>query len=232
MFSQYRTKLIHLIGFLALATCLITTSKTIAAPSSRGCAGQYADLAVFEKIYQELDSAKPLKIATIGAKVLWGKAVAVPPSMIKKPKIQELIKGMIRVMEKKGIALGLAAPQVHVPLRIVVVERWVMINPVFEAVSGSIKKINFEGCASIPILTLPRMRYTKIKVNFLDESGQKQSIIFNDYRAFVAQHEIDHLDGILITDPVFRPLKFRRAKEKAGQHEMTEGSWHSNSRQF
>ena len=100
----------------------------------------------------------------------------------------------------KGI--GLAAPQVGVLSRVIVCsydkKKLVLINPII--LSGEGKVIMEEGCLSLPDILVNVERYEKITVNAKDINGNELSFTENGMMAIVIQHELDHLDGILITD--------------------------------
>ena len=100
----------------------------------------------------------------------------------------------------KGI--GLAAPQVGVLSRVIVCsydkKELVLINPII--LSGEGKVIMEEGCLSLPDILVNVERYEEITVNAKDINGNELSFTENGMMAIVIQHELDHLDGILITD--------------------------------
>ena len=105
--------------------------------------------------------------------------------------------------ENDGV--GLAAPQVGLDCRLILCKEspeaekiHVMINPVIKEKEGL--EIDAEGCLSIPDLAVDVPRQTKIKVTYSDEEMNKKNIVAEGYFARVLQHEIDHLDGILIID--------------------------------
>lgn len=117
------------------------------------------------------------------------------------PAERMLIQGMIAAMqEQKGV--GLAAPQVGINQRIFVADigngPTAFINPKISKSSG--KEPLEEGCLSIPGVTVTVERATKIVVQYLDASNEKQEEVFEDLMARVVQHEFDHLDGKLILD--------------------------------
>jgi len=120
------------------------------------------------------------------------------------PFIQGLILNMQETLKKfKGI--GLAAPQVGVNKRVIVVKLWrsdyVLINPRLNHQSRE-KEIGEEGCLSLPGLFLNIERSKKVRVKALDAKGKKVKIKAKGLLARVLQHEIDHLDGVLIKDKV------------------------------
>ena len=153
-----------------------------------------------------------LKIARMGHPVLFRRAepVADPTD----PAVQRLIADMLETVEDAQGA-GLAAPQVHVPLRIFVfrvpseragpddagnAERPLeaLLNPVVEPVDDEVAEA-WEGCLSIPGLQARVARPARIRYTGLDAAGQPVSREANGFHARVVQHETDHLDGILYT---------------------------------
>ncbi len=98
--------------------------------------------------------------------------------------------------------VGLAAPQIGVSKRIVVVdtgeEYYELINP--EIIFREGEQTGSEGCLSVPGIAGIVKRAKKVIVKALDRNGQEINITANDLLARAFQHEIDHLDGILFTD--------------------------------
>uniref|UniRef100_A0A7C4AKF3 Peptide deformylase n=1 Tax=Thermodesulfovibrio aggregans TaxID=86166 RepID=A0A7C4AKF3_9BACT len=132
--------------------------------------------------------------------------------------LRKLIDDMIETMyNARGI--GLAAPQVGVLKRIIVLDTnltenqrspVVLINP--EIVSSEGEIVSEEGCLSIPGFITKVKRKEKVFVKALDRNGKQIEIEGTGLLARALQHEIDHLDGILIID-IISPLKrelFRR----------------------
>ncbi len=119
------------------------------------------------------------------------------------PKITELIEDMLDTMyEANGV--GLAAPQVGMLKRIVVIDIGegpvILINP--EIVETRGEQTGNEGCLSVPgkmgVVTRPNYA----KVNAVDITGQNITVEGEELMARALCHEIDHLDGILYTDKV------------------------------
>ncbi len=147
-----------------------------------------------------------LKIARMGHPLLMGTAQPVPDAT--DPRIHGLIADMVETMaDAPGI--GLAAPQVHVPLRIVVfrvpgercedkkdVPLTALINPVIEPLSDEIEE-GWEGCLSLPGMTGRVPRHTHIRYRAQGLDGKPLEREAKGYHARVVQHECDHLDGIL-----------------------------------
>ena len=149
-----------------------------------------------------------LKVARMGHPVLRERARALDKSELRHPLLQKLIDDMIDTMhEYHGV--GLAAPQVHEGVRIFVglldedpgskSEASILINP--EIVPhGEAREDGWEGCLSIPDIRGMVPRYTDITVAALDRHGKKVEMRLKNFAARVAQHETDHLDGVLFFD--------------------------------
>jgi peptide deformylase len=116
-----------------------------------------------------------------------------------------LIKDMFEIMEEEG-GIGLAAPQVGISKRIIVLslkeknfEKMALINPV---IVSSSKETAFmeEGCLSIPGINADVQRSTKLIARGLTRSGKMVEITASNLLTRVLLHEIDHLDGVLFID--------------------------------
>ncbi|TSC73108.1 MAG: formylmethionine deformylase [Parcubacteria group bacterium Gr01-1014_38] len=119
------------------------------------------------------------------------------------PEIQELITDLKEsCLAAEGI--GLAAPQLGVAKRVIVINHpqgkpYALVNPeIFWASSGT--SALEEGCLSIPGIIVRVTRPKKVKIHALDERGEWREIAASDLLAKILQHEIDHLNGVLITD--------------------------------
>jgi peptide deformylase len=150
-----------------------------------------------------------LKIARMGHPVLRGRSVVVPHPTA--PDIRRLASDMLETMEDANGA-GLAAPQVHVPLRLVIFHvpshrtspdegtppqgMTVLINPVIEALTDE-KELGWEGCLSLPGMIGAVPRFKRIRYRGVGSDGQIIDREANGFHARVVQHECDHLDGIL-----------------------------------
>lgn len=127
----------------------------------------------------------------------------------------DLIEAMKnKLNELSGV--GLAAPQVNYPKQILAIyipedaallrenvnpyPMHVMINPSYEAISGTSIKYDFEACYSVPHKAGKVPRFEEIKLSYFDESGRHHQRVEQGFYARVIQHEIDHLNGILIVD--------------------------------
>ena len=144
----------------------------------------------------------------MGHPVLRERARPLDKSDIRNAALQKLIDDMIDTMhEYHGV--GLAAPQVHEGLRMFVAmldedpgaqsEAAVIINPEIIA-DGSGMEEGWEGCLSIPEIRGMVPRHTDIRLKALDRTGRSIELPLKDFQARVAQHETDHLDGVLFFD--------------------------------
>ncbi|HEX9117271.1 MAG TPA: peptide deformylase [Anaerolineae bacterium] len=144
------------------------------------------------------------------------------------PELKQFIDDMVETM-REAPGVGLAAPQVNVPERIIVVELpadeeeglpaelYTFVNPEIIKASREIEE-GQEGCLSIPGYLGDVDRHTTVIVRGLDAFGKPQKVRARDYLARIFQHEIDHLDGILFIDRVTDPSKIRKiAHEEADQ---------------
>lgn len=138
------------------------------------------------------------KILEIGAEVLREKAKAVKEV---NPSIIKLLDNMIDTMHDAD-GVGLAAPQIGVPKRVVVVKVGEvlveLINPVISEKEG--EQTDEEGCLSIPNVTGDVIRALKIRVQGLNRQGELLDFRADRLLARALQHEVDHLEGILFVD--------------------------------
>ena len=127
--------------------------------------------------------------------------------------IVSVIQDLVDTMVDSGHSVGVAAPQIGVLRRVLVVDvsksklgkdnnhgLLEMINPEIIEKSGS--KIMREGCMSVPDYTGNVTRAEHIVVEFTDRRGQLRVIEANGFEAVAIQHELDHLDGLLFLDRV------------------------------
>jgi peptide deformylase len=116
--------------------------------------------------------------------------------------IQKLAKEMIEIMNANQ-GVGLAATQIGESKRIIVVDPGdgprIFFNPRIFKKSWK-KEIIEEGCLSLPGYSLRILRPKEIEIDFLDEKGERIKMKANGLLARIIQHEIDHLDGILLLD--------------------------------
>ena len=157
-------------------------------------------------VTKEAVKSPPLKIYMLGQETL-----RTPANRIVKvdDSIRSLAKDMLITMySAKGI--GLAAPQVGVQKRLLVIDLNfedpdtppnVFINP--EIISSSANLDTYEeGCLSIPGVYLNVLRPSSIKLSYRDEMGRPKKMNADGLMARCIQHEIDHLNGVLFVDKV------------------------------
>ncbi len=151
-----------------------------------------------------------LKIARMGHPVLRRRAEEIAdPSALE---IKALLSHMIETMDDAD-GMGLAAPQIHVPARLVVMrtpgdddaedaaeDEWsgltILANPVIEPLGDDMEE-GWEGCLSVPGLRGLVPRYLRIRYSGADPRGGVIERTVEGPHARVVQHELDHLDGIL-----------------------------------
>lgn len=146
----------------------------------------------------------------------------------KKEEILKLVSDMKETL-KQADGCGLAAPQVGVGLRILIVDgtdltdtypylkdfRRTMINP--RVLEESKEKCSYsEGCLSVPGIYAEVLRPSVIKVEYYDENLQKQVEVFDKFGCRMVQHEMAHLDGRLFVDEVSPIRKKMIAKKLQG----------------
>ena len=134
--------------------------------------------------------------------VLREKCVAVPSVT---DGIKRLIADMYETMYAAD-GVGLAAPQVGIAKRIVVIDdrdghKFALINPVITETSG--EQISEEGCLSLPGYAGRVKRPLNVTVEALDENGDTVTLSASGFLAVIICHETDHLDGILYKDKSF-----------------------------
>lgn len=118
------------------------------------------------------------------------------------PEIQALLPEMIKTMHEEN-GVGLAATQIGLSLRLAVAEVdgevFYLINP--EITSYSQEKIIFEeGCLSLPGEFYPILRSEEVTVRYQNEKGLPKKLRATGLLAIVMQHEVDHLEGVLIVN--------------------------------
>ena len=151
------------------------------------------------------------KVSQMGHPVLRQRAAEIPLAQMQSSPMQRLIDDMIETMiDYEGI--GLAAPQVFEPLRLIVlgdpaadpqdeaaIPLTVLFNPQFTTLSPE-RLDAWEGCLSIPQLRGVVPRSAAVEVRGYDREGQAVKLEAEGLFARVLQHEIDHLDGVLFLD--------------------------------
>lgn len=139
--------------------------------------------------------------------------------------VRRLADDMLETMYKAP-GVGLAAPQVGISRRLIVLDvsetddektPFVMINPMIVKRSDK-PNVHEEGCLSIPDVRVEIERPAEVTVEFLDREGKRQELAASDLLATCIQHEIDHLDGRLLIDYMSRlkrDMVIRRFKKLA-----------------
>ena len=149
-----------------------------------------------------------LKVARMGHPVLRQRGRPLDKGDLRNPRVQTLIDDMIDTMREYS-GVGLAAPQVHEGLRLFVAlfdedpdDRTgasVLVNPEIAPGSG-VREDGWEGCLSIPDIRGLVPRFADITLRALDRDGRPLELRLKGFAARIAQHETDHLDGVLFFD--------------------------------
>jgi peptide deformylase len=165
----------------------------------------------------------PLPIVQCGDPVLRARSTPVEPAELGGELLLQLVEHL-RVTMDAAPGVGLAAPQVGVPIQLAVLcdgpDRWarltveerderertelpftVLVNPVVEPIETTTAAF-FEGCLSVPGLTGVVERHRSVRVRALDEYGRPVDRVFTGWPARIVQHEVDHLNGTLYLDRV------------------------------
>ncbi|MGW3129117.1 peptide deformylase [Streptomyces sp. NPDC001123] len=169
-----------------------------------------------ERIEELLAPGGPLPIVAAGDPVL--RRGTEPYDGQLAPALLARLVEALRVTMHAAPGVGLAAPQVGVPLRIAVVEDpapvpeevalargrvpqpfRVLVNPVYEPV-GTTRAAFFEGCLSVPGWQAVVARPASVRLTGADEHGHPLDEVFTGWPARIVQHETDHLDGTLYLD--------------------------------
>lgn len=193
---------------------LIATLIVLGITSAHGAITNMSDM-------KKLDSLH-LKIRQVGDPVLRRVADPLTKEEIGDPKIQNLIHLMKNTM-RHAPGVGLAAPQIGIPLQIAVIEDrekyltfltpeqikerdrhpvpfQVLINPRITILASSKQKEFYEGCLSLEGYVASVPRALEVQVEALNEQGEPITIEAKGWYARILQHEIDHLNGTLYID--------------------------------
>lgn len=172
---------------------------------------------------------KILTLMRLGNPVLRKATKTLTPAEIKSDEIQTLINDMRHTLLQKEYGVGLAATQVNhsIALSVIGIKPTpsrpdlkpfdsVIINPKIIETFGKLEP-KWEGCVSCgtgdDILFGQVPRYRKVKLRWLDENGRQQEDVLEDFVAHVAQHEVDHLSGVMFVDRVEDPKTFMMTNE-------------------
>ena len=133
--------------------------------------------------------------------------------------IQRLIDDMIETM-RAVLGVGLAAPQVGVPLRVAVIgipgeEVIVLVNP--EIIKREGERLVEEACLSVPGYKGEVKRSVRVKVKAKDRQGRRFRLTGEELLAQALEHEIDHLDGVLYVDRIESGGKLYKLISEPGQ---------------
>ena len=157
------------------------------------------------------------------------------------PNLSEIIANMYETLDAAE-GIGLAAPQIGMAIRLVVIDldvlkedlpeyagfRHVFINPhIVEIDEDSKKETMEEGCLSIPGIHESVARHTRIHVTYLDENMSEHDEWVEGYLARVMQHEFDHLEGTMFVDRL-TPLRKQLIRSKLKQ--LTQGKYRCSYR--
>ncbi|EYU21618.1 hypothetical protein ABFS82_09G094700 [Erythranthe guttata] len=171
-------------------------------------------------------------IVKAGDPVLHEPAQEIRPDEIGSDRIQKIIDDMVKVM-RVAPGVGLAAPQIGIPLRIIVLEDTkeyisyaskqeteaqdrrpfdllVVINPKLKKI-GNKSAFFFEGCLSVDEFRAVVERHLEVEVTGFDRNGQPVKVNASGWQARIFQHECDHLEGTLYVDKMV-PRTFRTVK--------------------
>lgn len=176
-----------------------------------------------------INTMEILPLTRFGNPVLRKKARELTPDEIRSQEVQWLIANMRYTLRKNKYGVGLAAPQVGESVQLSVIDikptptrpnletfTTVLINP--QIIDHSEEAVPmWEGCVSCgtgdDILYAQAMRYSEVTVQWCDEYACEQKQKLGGFVAHVAQHEIDHLNGVLFVDRVADPATFIMADE-------------------
>ncbi|MGW2700035.1 peptide deformylase [Streptomyces sp. NPDC001340] len=169
-----------------------------------------------ERVEELLAAGGPLPIVAAGLPVL--RQGTEPYDGQLGPALLDRFVEALRVTMHAAPGVGLAAPQVGVPLRIAVIEDpapvpeevvlargrvpqpfRVLVNPSYEPV-GAARAAFFEGCLSVPGWQAVVARHAEVRLRGQDEHGRELDEVFTGWPARIVQHETDHLDGVLYID--------------------------------
>jgi peptide deformylase len=143
------------------------------------------------------------------------------------PEIKRIIADMTETMWHQ-VGIGLAAPQVGLPYRILVMDdgkggAQALLNPIVESRSGTVREE--EGCLSLPGIFGVVERSKTITVSAMDADGEPVSLEATGLKARIIQHELDHLDGVLFIDRL-PPVTRDRIKKKIQKEGFPKESGH------
>ena len=122
--------------------------------------------------------------------------------------VKSLAQDMLQTMYE-GSGIGLAATQVNVHKRVIVIDisedktkPIILINPKITKVIDKAKKVYAEGCLSVPGFYEELERPSSVEVSYKNLEGENKTLLANDLLSVVVQHEMDHLDGKMMVDSI------------------------------
>ena len=164
---------------------------------------------------------KPIVLFSENEKALRKKSA---PVRVMNRRVKKLIRDLKETLLDRGDGIGLAAPQIDVHSRVVVVRLnsrndeeaepeppIALINP--EIVEARNNERDFDGCLSFPGLFGETVRPHYLRIKGLDEWGKAFDRVFEGFDAVLVHHEIDHLDGILFIDRISTIEDLYRVRE-------------------
>ena len=176
------------------------------------------------------------KVARLGHPVLRAPCRELTRAEIRSHSTRRLVDDMRETMaEYDGV--GLAAPQVHEPVRLAIIEfdpddaerdlddvqtSFTVFNPK-TTVLDPIPAGYWEGCLSVPGMRGFVERPCRVQVDYLDEAAKPARVVADGFLATVFQHELDHLDGVLYVDRLADPKLF--AFNEEFNRYIAEGGW-------
>ncbi len=176
-----------------------------------------------------------LPIYTFGQPVLRKVAEDITPEY---PNLEELITNMYDTLDRSE-GIGLAAPQIGLPIRLVVINLDLLsedlpeykgfihtfINAHIVEYDDTEKDSSEEGCLSLPGIHEKVVRPTRIRVKYMDEKFVEHDEWIDGYLARVMQHEFDHLDGKVFTDHL---VGLRKQMVKGKLNNLLKGNFSCN----
>ncbi|MEV4075139.1 peptide deformylase [Nonomuraea fuscirosea] len=170
---------------------------------------------LIERVHALLEAPRPWSVTQVGDPVL--RRTAAPyDGQLPDGLLRELLDAMFRHLP--GVGVGLAAPQIGIPLALAVIEDPAdvppdiaaarerppqppleLVNPVVTPL-GSEHRAFYEGCLSVEGMTAVVARHARVRLSALDGSGRAYDTELSGWPARIAQHETDHLNGLLYLD--------------------------------
>lgn len=173
------------------------------------------DEQLIERVRSVLAAPRPWSLTEAGDPVL-RQAAARYDGQLPGDLLGELLDAMRRHLP--GVGVGLAAPQIGIPLALAVIEDPAevspeiaaarerhpqplleLVNPVVTPLSGQ-RRAFYEGCLSVPGYTAVVSRHRQVELSALDRNGRAYTVELSGWPARIAQHETDHLRGVLYLD--------------------------------